>query len=61
MNTGCPDCDRVQKQTGSAVQLCLKHTVEYLECSAVKAQKDYEQAKEQYERKQNELSSSRPS
>ena len=54
MTTGCPDCDKVQAQTGSPVQLCLKHMVEYLKWSAENAKKDYEKAKDQYEREQDE-------
>jgi len=41
MNTGCPDCDRVQAQTGSAIRLCPKHTLEYLKYAAEIAQNDY--------------------
>ncbi len=55
MNTGCPDCDKVQAQTGSAVQLCLKHTVEHLKWCADNAQKEYEEANAKYERNQSEL------
>lgn len=41
MRTGCLNCDRVQAQTGSSVQLCPKHTIEYLKSCAEKAQNDY--------------------
>ena len=54
MTTGCPDCDKVQAQTGSPIQLCLKHTVEYLQWCAENAKKDYEKAKDQYEREQDD-------
>ena len=58
MNTGCPDCDRNFEVNGD---YCPKCKVEYLKCMAETAQKEYEEAKAEYERNQNELSSSRAS
>lgn len=57
MKTGCPDCDRVQAQTGSAVQLCPKHTLEYLQQAADIAQREYlEELKAQSRKGKDELS-----
>ena len=48
MKTGCKDCDKVQAQTGSVVQLCPKHTVEYLKWCADNAKREYEETKRKY-------------
>ena len=55
MNTGCPDCDKAQAQTGSAVQLCHKHTLEYLKMSAETAQNDYLEELRKQSRKGTQL------
>jgi len=54
MTTGCPDCDRVQKQTGSFVQLCPKHTVEYLKQAAEVAQNTYLKELKRQSKKDNQ-------
>ena len=49
MNTGCPACDRDFINNG---ERCPKHKLEYLKWVAESAQKDYKEAKEQYEQEQ---------
>lgn len=54
MKTGCPDCDKAQKQAGNNIEMCDKHYLKYLEWIASAAQKDLKAERE----RQNELSSS---
>ena len=54
MNTGCPDCDKIQADTGCCGMLCSKHHLEYLGWCIDEAITAYEEARKEYERKQNE-------
>ena len=58
MNTGCSDCNKIQTETGSNIRLCPKCELDYLKWYADTAQREYEEAKAEYERKQNERVSS---
>ena len=50
MNTGCPDCDK--SIIKFPWRLCPKHELEQLKYEAITAQKNYEEAKTEYEQKQ---------
>lgn len=60
MNTGCPDCDKAQKETGNKIEMCPKCYLKYLKWVAEAAQNDYieelrnQSRKQESERKQNE-------
>ena len=56
VNTGCPDCDRSFIDKGD---YCSKHKLEFLKSLAERAQKNYEEAKAEYERIQSEHSTNK--
>jgi uncharacterized C2H2 Zn-finger protein len=49
MNTGCPKCDEIQKESGDNTRLCVNHAIEYADSQASAWMNEVERLKQKRE------------